>query len=119
MKLTTLEQSKLLKHWGAPQDTTYCYLWDEDDTENIYETKRVTISGKHLIIAAYDLESLIEWLHTETWFEISLEYAQVDEYEEGERVFQWIAEVGNEGGEGDSMLEAVFNLAEAINGGTK
>jgi len=75
MNLTTLEQSKCLKSVGAPQDTYFG--WDELPSgksilvHRVYWNKDSQISALNrgeMInvtkdpIAAYDLESLIEWM---------------------------------------------------------
>lgn len=68
MNLTTLEQSKKLKEWGAPQDTEKYWSCDKaiyadrsfDNSDMFSLTSQV---DEHSIgFAAYDLESLIAWL---------------------------------------------------------
>ena len=64
MNLTTLEQSKKLKEWGAPQDTAMVWIDFESEDEWELEERNLAMPPPDVIpwFAAYDLESLIEWL---------------------------------------------------------
>lgn len=65
MNLTTLEQSKKLKEWGAPQDTERSWYLNpyNVNTDFILETTSKVADVRYLErYAAYDLESLIGWL---------------------------------------------------------
>lgn len=125
---TNLEQSQNLKKWGAPQNTNF--LWCKYDDEEIY---RLVYAGEEVgfdgdvYVAAYSLEELIEWLpktrkstslnyEVETWLQV--------EFYKGEWGASYMYEVPYEPdgidiwGEGkDSILEAIYSLAEVLFGG--
>lgn len=69
MNLTTLEQSKKLKKWGAPQFETY-FCWADLCIDHklpnmpVFEPRIMQRTQQADIdfVSAYDLESLIEWL---------------------------------------------------------
>ena len=71
MNITSLEQSKKLKEWGAPQDTSHYWfdvLSDDGKEKGHYVLREADWKydagefGGDKAIAAYDLESLILWL---------------------------------------------------------
>ena len=117
--LTDLEQSKNLKAWGAPQDTYWG--WEQLPSGDAHlhpvpvwpDLSDWTKTYTHIPIAAYDLESLIGWLGDEFFqlchspekdmFWVDQSY-NVKTKKKGLRAF------------GNTTLEAVFALAEAIHG---
>lgn len=113
MQLTNLAQSKKLKEWGAPQDTgQYIYKGKVSGSLVVFPTAPMAMDeGFELVAAAYSLDELIEWLGNNcyrierdidkgTWIADGF----ADDYEI--EIEPWY--------EGRTMLEAVFNLAEAI-----
>jgi len=115
MTVTNLEQSRWLKSVGAPQNTEFqwfkkvvgegWYLLHEDSDQ---------FSGGEDGIAAYDLESLIGWLGNDfravekgdVNFWAGVSNIKKESHGIYGRVFR----------EGNTPLEAVFALAEAIHG---
>lgn len=107
---TNLAQSQQLKKWGAPQDTFLSLYKTRSGTTVL--TLTGTNTSPHDIVSAYDLQSLIEWLGDD--FQV-LENHTVG----GDN--HWVAGVNNDEypftfTEGESPLEAIFNLCEAIHG---
>lgn len=119
MNLTNLEQSQKLKAWGAPQDTRYSWFEDmlyggtpfraySPATKPLFEHEP-NRDEEGYICAAYDLESLIEWLKEgekiNPFFSLSL----IEN--------KWLATKGMvfNTGFGNTPLEAVMALAESIN----
>ncbi len=106
--VTTLEQSKQLKEWGAPQDTCFGYYGDELYLSGDMENRRYY----HLVAkssAAYTFQELVEWLGDDF---ISLHKEVLpDSVDDG-----WSAEDFDNQCFGSNLLEAVFNLCEAIKG---
>lgn len=112
MNVTNLEQSRLLKEWGAPQDTTFRWFqWDGRErlvtvSENSYFEDNGGISLQ--ICAANSIEELIEWLGDD--------FKSLQRHEGYANAFgyQWTVNGGKKIFE--TSLEAVFNLCEAVKG---
>ena len=116
MNVTTFDQSRKLKEWGAPQDTEK--YWCTDLGELTYskscEAYSKATCGDH--IAAYDLESLIGWLGDD--FKALQRNAKF--HPEAETI-PWAAystRGEHVGGyfPGDSAIDALLALAEAVKG---
>lgn len=108
MNLTTLEQSKLLKEWGAPQDTSYG--WPINSNGLIpWNCKNMMCEGMEYY-ASYDLESLIEWLG-EDFTRLIYHKKKKSYFAQGNVPPKYPTFRGK------TPLEAVFNLAKAIHGG--
>ena len=122
MSLTTLEQSKNLKEWGAPQDTSHYWfdvLSDDGKEKGHYILREADWKydagefGGDKAIAAYDLESLIEWLGNDfccLWAPMGEGGCWKADGKDRENVFakSWV-----------SPLEAVYALAEYMHLTTK
>ena len=105
MNLTTIEQSKRLKEWGAPQTLRTKVHGEPMPKEQLpegYQFKREEY-------AAYDLESLIGWLG-----EVRLDCPGDGKFVayQGHSDDYWE-------GVGHTPLEAVYVLCLAIHGGGK
>lgn len=127
MNLTTLEQSKNLKEWGAPQDTSHYWfdvLSDDGKEKGHYILREADWKydagefGGDKAIAAYDLESLIAWLGDDMY---SLLKRGKDGVVEGDSITvgsgtYWEANNGYgwKSGRADMPLEAVYALARSI-----
>lgn len=123
INVTTLEQSKLLKAWGVPQDTDFYHIWLDGDRGNgyseWYELMHISQEYCHNIVvegkgsgdegdfyAAYSLEELIGWLGDD--LEVLRNY---------DHVKQWCAEArAGQEAMGKTLLAAVFALAQAVKG---
>lgn len=103
---TNLEQSKLLKEWGAPQNTVYFY---GDGTLYMGGKKppESYVFGKKEYCSAYTLQELINWLGDDF---IDITHNRVDPY-----YFCYYARE-EKMVQGSTPLEAVFLLAQAIKG---
>ena len=120
MNLTTLEQSQKLKEWGAPQyGTEWAYYVTPGNSVwcGIRKDGDVALCDGLATYgcAAYDLESLIEWLKEKNlgmmaYSSISSKWwcsggAWIVERQRYEFLF-----------EADSLVEAVYALAEKVYG---
>ena len=127
MNLTDLNQSKLLKEWGAPQDIDFYWCETvEGSTEDYYLVWTEDSVVEHPEpgdIAAYGLESLIGWLphliHGGVigGFEMCLRNCGAAGFEASYQ--KWELPGFNNHRflhkfYGKTPLEAVFNLAKAI-----
>lgn len=116
MNTTTLEQSKKLKEWGAPQDTSFHWMLNIDKSGKQSTPEHLLVFNKEhpknwkfnptIDYAAYSLEELIVWLGDD--------FTDVTRSRDGETT--WFTAFSDTHGsrEGDTLLEAVFNLAQAI-----
>lgn len=115
MNLTTIEQSKKLREWDAPQkgDNLSFHVFSHSAhhypewfiCESPYESDGERISES---VAAYDLESLIEWLGHD--FRLLKQFNKFESVESN----RWLAEGLSFTVSGATPLEAVFALCVAI-----
>ena len=125
MNVTSLEESKALKLWGAPQDTGTYWIRQTPESGYSLDGGDRRIADEDGCIAAYDLDSLIGWLIGDKRNSFYLQYD--DEWSiyelEPQTEYKWHARyyphtpVGFHDVPGATPLEAVWNLTRAIYGG--
>lgn len=129
MNLTTLEMSKKLKEWGAPQNTGEWWTqWrigvlkfgeKPDKFKGEWHVTRSPAWNDAGNCAAYDLESLIGWLpkiYNGKAFRLIPSLTATGWYAYYSPVDGSEPKYGEDMGDGDTPLEAVYALAEAIHG---
>jgi len=105
--VTTLEQSKKLKEWGAPQDAgKWWFPHREMETHKLIEWKLLdNRGGSDESVAAYTLSEIIEWLGDDFW-ELQRTANGYGAYPAPHHGFMVATQ--------PTLLEAVYALAEAI-----
>ncbi len=115
----SLEQAKRLKEWGAPQNTEFNWIIVDDGPQVFHNSKEFELSDYKFAIykgcAAYTLSELLEWLGDD--------FNQIrnmhDDYRGRYAAYNY-TDNRDEYAEayGDTPLDAVFALCEAVKGGS-
>ena len=123
MTTTTLEQSKKLKELGMVDSPTLVWIqlkheltdtknWDTWNLQLTSIVHKASPLSDYNIVSAYTLDELIEWLGDDYF---NLDRSGSDWWATN----SYLGEEQNTVAKGGSPLDAVYNLAIAVKGGTE
>lgn len=111
MELTTLQESRKLKEWGAPQNTDFTWVKGVAGYQTVYGDKN-RFGKVEDMYSAYSLEELIEWLGNKFSGLLFVDGKYEAFY--GKPMTDTSQSLYE--GYGETPLEAVYNLCEVIYG---